>query len=395
MTNRIKVTHLFDHYLPHTMNWAYQMMRATPHTAVSVASPLFVRNKYFDADFYFYVRPLQQWGWFPPSEWTASRLQGLVVRAERYIPAYKYWLEKQLEKHRPDVLHAHFAPVGWHYLDMAKRLNIPLVVSFYGYDYESLPARNKTWPHRYQQLFKDAAAVTCAGPHGQAVLMRQGLVPEKITILPMSMNPREFPFRPRVKTADRLRLVQVATITEKKGFMDTLHALNMARKTCPNLHLAIAGERHDRNLVQQMEAFIRANALQPVVQWLDFLPHPELSDFFTQFDIFIQPSHYAANRDCEGGPVSILEAQATGLPVIATTHFDIPSEVRHDHTGLLAPERDMAALARHIERFYRMDDPEYQQFSVAARRHVEMGFDIRNTSIKLVELYKKVVPGIS
>jgi len=202
MINRIKVTHLFDHYLPHTMNWAYRMMRATPHTAVSVASPLFVRNKYFDADFHFYVRPLQQWGWFPPSEWTASCLQGLVVRAERYKPAYKYWLEKQLEKHRPDVLHAHFAPVGWHYLDMAKRLNIPLVVSFYGYDYESLPARNKTWPHRYQQLFKDAAAVTCAGPHGQAVLMRQGLVPEKTTILPMSMSSGWCRWPPSLKKKD-------------------------------------------------------------------------------------------------------------------------------------------------------------------------------------------------
>lgn len=317
--------------------------------------------------------------------------RGLFVRAERYIPVYKYWLEKQLEKHRPDVLHAHFAPVGWHYLDMAKRLNIPLVVSFYGYDYESLPARNKFWPHRYQQLFEGAAAVTCAGPYGRTVLMRQGLAPEKTTILPMSMDPGEFPFRPRVKTTDKLRLVQVATITEKKGFMDTLYALDMARKSCPNVHLTIAGERHDRNLVQRMEVFIRANALHSFVQWLDFLPHPQLSDFFTSFDVFIQPSHYAVNRDCEGGPVSILEAQATGLPVIATTHFDIPSEVLHDQTGLLAPERDTAALARHIERFYRMSNTEYQQFSAAARRHVESGFDIRNTAKRLRRVYDKAV----
>ena len=391
MADKIKVTHLFDHYLPHTMNWAYRLMRASPETAISVASPLFVRNKYFDPGFYFFTRPLQRWtGWFPPTEWTLPRLQGVMVRAERYLPAYKCWLEKQLSAYGPDVLHAHFAPAGCHYLDMAERLGIPLVVSFYGYDYESLPARGLVWQHRYRQLFEGAAAVTCAGPHGREVLKRQSLADGKITVLPMSMDPQEFPFTPRVKAPEQLRLVQVATITGKKGFMDTLTALNIARKTCPNIQLTIAGERYDRRLVQQMKEFIQANALHPVVRWLDFLPHRELPAFLTQFDVFIQPSHYTPNRDCEGGPVSVLEAQATGMPVIATTHFDIPSEVLHERTGLLAPERDAYQLARHIERFYRMDDPEYQQFSTAARRHVEMGFDIRNTSQTLVDLYKKV-----
>lgn len=392
MTDRIRVVHLFDYYLPHTMNWAYRMLRATPDAAIGVAAPLFVRNKYLDADFHFYVGPLQrQSGWFPSSEWAHSHLQRLVIRSERYLPLYRRWLEKQFIRQRPDVLHAHFAPAGCHYLDMAKRLGIPLIVSFYGYDYESLPARSLAWQRRYRQLFEGADGVTCAGVNGRAVLMRQGLDDRKITVLPMSMDPAEFPFNPRVKIPGQLRLLQAATITEKKGFMDTLKALNIARKSCPNLHLTIAGERADRDLVQQMEAFIRTHALQPFVQWLDFVPHSDLPAFFTQFDVFIQPSHYAANRDCEGGPVSVLEAQSAGMPVIATTHFDIPSEVLHESTGLLAPERDVDELARHIERFYRMADPEYQQFSAAARRHVETGFDIHNTAKNLLELYKRIV----
>lgn len=392
MPERIKVLHLFDHYLPNTMNWAYRMLRTVTDMDVSVASPVFVRNQYFDPDFHLWVRPLQRYtGWIPPTEWAAIRLQGFLVRLERHVPAYKYWLEKQLLRHKPDLIHAHFAPAGCHYLDMVKRLDIPLVVSFYGYDYESLTVRNRGWQRRYRNLFAGAAAITAAGEHGRAVLTRQGAPAQKITVLPMSMNPAEFPFQERGKKPCRLRLLQVATITEKKGFMDTLQALYMARQTCPEIRLTIAGERHDRVLVQKMETFIRTRVLRPAVEWLDFVPHDQLPALFARHDVFIQPSHYTANRDCEGGPVSILEAQSSGMPVIATTHFDIPSQVLHGQSGLLAPERDPAGLARHIERFYRMENLEYQQFGIAARRHIEAGFDIHKTAKKLRSLYEKVV----
>lgn len=392
MAERIKVLHLFDRYLPHTMNWAYRMLRAVPDTAISVASPVILRNEYFHQGFAFWVRPLQRWsGWLPPTEWTAACLQGFLVRVERYVPLYKCWLEKHLSQHRPDLIHAHFAPAGCHYLDLAKRLDIPLIVSFYGYDYESLPARSPAWQQRYYKLFAGVSAITAAGNYGKAVLIRQGAPGQKITVLPMSMNPAEFPFLAREKIPGRLRLLQVATLTEKKGFMDTLQALYIARQTCPDIRLTLAGEKHDRALVQKMETFVRANALQSAIEWLDFVPHDDLPALFARHDVFIQPSHYATNRDCEGGPVSILEAQSSGMPVIATTHFDIPSAVLHGQTGLLAPEHNPAELARHIERFCHMADPEFQQFSAAARRHIETGFNINLTAQKLFFLYQSLI----
>lgn len=207
----------------------------------------------------------------------------------------------------------------------------------------------------------------------------------------MSMRPEEFPFCEREKQPEQLKLVQVATITEKKGYLDTLEAFNIALKNCPGMHLTIAGERYDRQLVSRMQQFIKANGLESYVTWLDFIPHHALPQFFSEADVFIHPSHYTASRDCEGGPVSILEAQATGLPVISTTHFDIPSEVLNGQTGLLAPENDPTALAGHIRRFYFMEDAEYQQFSRNARRHVEQNFDVKNTAQKLRALYVEIV----
>ncbi len=86
----------------------------------------------------------------------------------------------------------------------------------------------------------------------------------------------------------------------------------------------------------------------------------------------------------------LLDAQATGMPVISTTHCDIPDEVRHNETGLLSPEKDIEALAQSIKRFYEMDDIQYHKFSQAARKHMELHYDVVNNSKELAAVYRKL-----
>ncbi|MFN0035008.1 MAG: glycosyltransferase family 4 protein [Saprospiraceae bacterium] len=389
---QMRILHLFDLYLPHTMNWAWRLMRATPQVEQWVAAPWMLRNEYSSPDFRFFTRPLQKTtGWLPPDEWQAEWFSANLIRAEKHWPMYQNWLFRQLKNKRPDVLHAHFAPVGCHYLTMAQGLNIPLVTSFYGFDYERLPFQKPAYRERYRQLFRSAAAITTTGELSAKLLERQSCPPEKIIPIPLGISPTEFPFLERKKTSGQLRLVQVATVTDKKGHLDTLAALQIALQNCPNLQLTFAGERQDKNLFQKIKNFIKANDLAQNVTLLDFLPHGDLPRFLGQFDAFIHPSRTTANRDCEGAPVVILEAQATGLPVISTHHADIPRQVLHGQTGLLAPERDPVHLAAHIKRLYHMDNDEYQQMSRAARAHVEQHFDVERTGEKLASLYSAII----
>src|SRR4030095_662225 len=87
----------------------------------------------------------------------------------------------------------------------------------------------------------------------------------------------------------------------------------------------------------------------------------------------VQHSVVAPSGDCEGTPVSILEAGATGLPVVSTRHAGIPDVVIEGDTGFLVDEGDVAGMARHmiqIARNPRLADT----MGRAARKHIEQNF---------------------
>ena len=82
----------------------------------------------------------------------------------------------------------------------------------------------------------------------------------------------------------------------------------------------------------------------------------------------------AQNGDTEGGaPVAILEVQATGLPVISSYHADIPEVVVDGKSALLAPERDVETLAKHL--WYLVEHPDvWGAMGRAGREHVEQEY---------------------
>ena len=161
----------------------------------------------------------------------------------------------------------------------------------------------------------------------------------------------------------------------------------MALETCPNMHLTLIGNG-DAQIKLYIEEFIKSNGYENKIAFLNSIDYKTIHDYFKGFDVFIHPSCYAKDMDCEGGaPIVILDAQATGLPVIATSHCDIASEVIDGKTGLLTPEMNIEDLANSIIRFYSMDNNEYIYFSENARKHVEEEYNIEKNSKYLSDIY--------
>jgi colanic acid/amylovoran biosynthesis glycosyltransferase len=90
--------------------------------------------------------------------------------------------------------------------------------------------------------------------------------------------------------------------------------------------------------------------------------------------------------------VVLLDAQATGMPVIATRHCDIPEEVIAGQTGLLADEGDIAGLGAAIRQFYAMGQEEYNTFATRAAAHMVAEYDAVRNATQLRKLYDRLLP---
>jgi colanic acid/amylovoran biosynthesis glycosyltransferase len=301
-------------------------------------------------------------------------------------------LNQKLIKHvvdnQIDIIHCHFADVAWDFYKVPLKTKKKLVISFYGWDYEKLPYTKPEYHQRFNTLFRQAVALICEGKHGFKTLVKLGCPSDKIHVVHLGVEPEKIPFHKRDKKRNELKLVQIASFTEKKGHIYTVKAFAKALKTCPDLELTLVGDIRDLGVKDVVERFIQEQNLAQKIQILDFVSNDMLHEFLKDYHVFIHPSCYAQDRDCEGGaPIVLLDCQATGMPVISTRHCDIPEEVIHNKTGLLAAEKDIFQLALHIERFYEMENLEYQEFSKAASLHVWENYNVEQSAAHLRAIY--------
>jgi colanic acid/amylovoran biosynthesis glycosyltransferase len=386
-----KVLHLFDRFLNGTMNWAYNLLDQTPLVEQHISAPLLVANDFLKhPDFQYWKSPFQRQP--APDEWHIPASQQWLARIGSRTRWYQTHLLRAIRREEIQILHAHFAGTGCQAIGLARRSGLPLVVSFYGYDYEQLPYRKPVYQKRYRELFQAASLLLVEGSHGAKLLELMGCPKEKIKVVQLGVRVQEIPIHQRTKTTNNLRLLQAATYTEKKGHRYTIQALGQVIEECPNLQLTLLGEKQHLSIFQECKELTRELKLEKNISFLEFVPPQEFHAFLRHFEVFIHPSCYASDRDCEGGaPIVLLDAQATGMPVISTRHCDIPDQVRHRETGWLASERSVDEIAAGIRHFYQMNDATYQHYATKAREWVEQEFSIAESGRTLEQVYQQLL----
>lgn len=248
-----------------------------------------------------------------------------------------------LKRERAQIIHAHFGPSGVRMLPIRRALDIPLVTTFYGYDMSELP-REVRWREAYTRLFAEGDLFLVEGGHMRAALIALGCPAEKVEVQRIGIDLDHLPFKERtVAPGEKIVVLFCGRFTEKKGLVYALEALAPVIREFPNLELRIIGDGEERPAIERA---IAEHALTPYVHLLGYQPHRVFREQLSEAHLFIQPSVTASNGDTEGGaPTVVLEAQACGVPVLATYHADIPEVVQDRKSGWLAPERDSDALA--------------------------------------------------
>ena len=125
-------------------------------------------------------------------------------------------------------------------------------------------------------------------------------------------------------------------------------------------------------------------------QFLGFQTQSAVKSWMDRSILLVVPSVTAATGDSEGLPTVVIEAQAMGLPVVASNHAGIPQAAIDGETGLLTAERDIAGLAACILRLFR--DPElWERLSLNGKEHVEKNFNLDKQTKILESIYQSVL----
>jgi len=173
----------------------------------------------------------------------------------------------------------------------------------------------------------------------------------------------------------------------KKGLATTLRAFAEFGREFPLATLTIAGEGPQLAELQSLAASL---GIAGRVAFPGFLPQAELRALYASAHFFLHPSETPPDGDQEGVPNSLLEAMASGLPVLATLHGGIPEAVEHGTSGWLVPERDHAALAQAWLTLAR-EPARYASMSAAAAARVSGAFDLAAQARLLEGYYREAI----
>ncbi len=280
-------------------------------------------------------------------------------------------LARLLERRAANLMHVYFGHTGVHLLPFIRRWPKPVVISFHGMDVQTR-SHDPSYEAKLRELLQAVTLVLARSDSLLNALRSLGCAENKLRLNRTGIPLDQFRTVSRVAPAGGAwRFVQACRLIRKKGIDDALHAFARFSARHPGSHFTIAGEGPLLAELAQLRDDLR---LQGSVTFAGFLNGPELSELFQQSHVFLHPSRMTEDRNQEGVPNSMLEAMATGLPVIATRHGGIPEAVEDGASGILVAEGDRAALEEAMLKLAG-DAPDWMSMGRAASQVVLANFE--------------------
>jgi colanic acid/amylovoran biosynthesis glycosyltransferase len=286
-----------------------------------------------------------------------------------------------------DIVHAHYGRLGTRAVMLRELgwISGRIVTSFHAYDISSYIA--EAGPRAYGLLFDEGNLFLPISLYAQRKLLDLGCPKERLAVHRMGVDCQELPFRaPGADGVHPTRFVGIGRLVEKKGFECLIDAFAKSRAR-ERATLTIVGDGPLRGVLSQR---VVALGLVGSVSMVGWQTQPAVRQLLTDSDILVAPSVTARNGDEEGIPVTIMEAMATGLPVISTWHAGIPELVSDGVSGLLVPERDSDALATCLDTLHENQDL-WPGMAAAGREIVEQQYDVDALNDELVQRYERLV----
>lgn len=301
----------------------------------------------------------------------------------------------RLRGENASILHVHFGMDAVRAWPLAKALGLPMLVTLHGYDinidrqwWES--GHNgfvmRSYPRRLLQLAAQPNVRFIAV--SEAIRRRAiafGIPAGKIEVLYIGIDPDKFPLGPIPITKRDLRVLFVGRLVEKKGCRYLIEAMAEVQKLIPSARLIVIGDGPERGRLEQMSLRTGVRA-----EFLGAQLNAEVKKQLDQARVFCLPSVTAENGDAEGFGLVILEAQASGVPVVSSARGGVEEAIKDGVTGFAFEERDVGALTSKLVAAL-SDDDLASKISSNGRLALRDRFDIKSCTARLEQFYNRVL----
>jgi len=293
-------------------------------------------------------------------------------------------------KHRVKIIHAHFGPGAAEIMPLAAQLNIPLVVTFHGWDLKIRGERKKfasgyerLYRWRLPRLLRQASEIVCVSRNWHERILTFGCPPEKVRTNYLGIDSQFFDGNRG--QFDPLSIIYVGRLIRRKGVHTLLKALEILRDRGVRAKLTIVGDGPE---AEKLKAFALQGKLP--VSFLGKRTPVEIRELLRQTAVLCAPSTTAEGEMAEALGLVLLEAQAMGVPVVGTRNGGIPETFEDGQTGFLVDQESPSGLADALVKLLG-DESVNRAFGQRARAHICERFDIAQSHKSLEELYDRVL----
>ncbi|MDG0792843.1 glycosyltransferase [Cohnella ginsengisoli] len=319
-----------------------------------------------------------------------GRLRELLFKAT----GLGFPLERKFRQMDFRLLHAHFGPDGVLATPIARRLRIPLIVTFHGYDatVKDEHARKSYYTHRQyirkrEQLQRSAAVFIAVSDFIRGKLIEQGYPADKIVRHYIGVDTELFKPDPEQAQSRENIVLFVGRLVEVKGAAYLIRAMNEVQRQMPDAELVVIG---DGPLRAELEA-MAARTLGKY-RFLGTQPPDVVKHWMSRAKVFSVPSVPTPTGAEEAFGISFIEAASMRLPVASFRTGGISEAVSHGETGLLAAPHDWLDLAAGISRLL-SDEALWRRMSARSRERACESFDLKEQNQKLERIYHSVLAG--
>ncbi|WP_162417428.1 glycosyltransferase [Cyclobacterium roseum] len=253
-------------------------------------------------------------------------------------------LIKYLKRKNIDLILANYGQSGAEMTKVAKELGIPMIVHFHGYD-ASVNEVIQKYKVKYVSMFEYASAIIVVSEEMKINIIGLGCIPDKIHLIRYSPVERFFEISPDYNSN---QVLAIGRFVEKKAPYLSLLAMKEVEKIRPDIKIKFIGDGPLLNICKDIAEGLNLKC----VDFAGVLSPNEIAFEMGISFCFIQHSKTASNGNREGTPVAILEAMASGIPIVSTFHAGIPDIIQNGINGYLVKEGDIEGMAKAIIKLY-------------------------------------------